>query len=149
MAMVRDVVATELLASHIDFTDLVSLTSLINLQNPSVCGFVVEQAMLSSIALKGLDIGMKINTPMEVVSFVGPKPQFRTDTPGKPTLYRPQKFNFECIDGIIVLIQKPMKKAGHKVKLLMFRSHCDENPILILIKNSSVVTANGSKALKI
>jgi hypothetical protein len=44
---------------------------------------------------------------------------FRTDTPGKPTLFRPQKFNFECIDEIIVLIQKPMKKAGHKVKLLM------------------------------
>lgn len=102
-----------------DFTDLISLATLIHLQNPSARGFIVEQAILSSIALKGLDIGANINKPMQVISFVGPKPLFRKDILGKPILYRPQKFNFECIDGIIVLIQKP-NQPDQKMKLLMF-----------------------------
>ena len=70
---------------------------------------MIEEAVLSSIALQGLDIGAKINKPMEVVPFIDPKPEFQTNTLGEPVLYRPQKFNFECIDGIIVLINPKTK----------------------------------------
>ena len=124
--LVRNIVAAELLSSHVDFRNLVYLASpsSIYLRNLSACDFIVEQAILSSIALKGLDIGAGINTPMEVVSFRGPKPKFRTDTLDKPILYRPQKFNSMTMDGIIVFIPKPngpnLKKGGQKMRLFMF-----------------------------
>jgi hypothetical protein len=107
----RNAVARVLLAKNVCFADkdfLKSLPQYIN--NPSVTGFMMELAVLSSIASTGLKlvesndlkIPAEINSPMEVNLFRGRIPNLDPNTEG-PVLHVPQAFNFRAIDGVIVL----------------------------------------------
>ena len=71
------------------------------IDNPSVTGFFIEQAVLSSIASHGLDIAENISGPINIVIFAGKFPQFDRHTHGA-VLYCPLKFNYGSINGIIV-----------------------------------------------
>ena len=64
-----------------------------------------------------LTIYAEIGKAMEVRLLRGLS-DIKTDITGKAVLYRPQKFNFTAIDGMIVLIKPDEKNA--KKKLLMF-----------------------------
>jgi hypothetical protein len=69
--------------------------------NPSVIGFFIEQAVLSSIAAHGLNIEQDICQTMIVQMFEKDYPRFNTNATN-PTLYCPLDFNDRGIDGIIV-----------------------------------------------
>jgi hypothetical protein len=69
---------------------------------------MIEYAVLSSIQSKGLAIGAGIGKSMDIRPLRDP-PGFESAAMDKPVLYRPQKFNFKAVDGIIVLI-KPDKR---------------------------------------
>ena len=102
--LVRDAVAERLLEwgdNFIDANSLVSLADFIN--NPSVVGFMIEHAVLSSIRSKGLAIDAGIRRSMKVRLLTEPS-DIETDITNQPVLYWPKRFNFETIDGIIVLI---------------------------------------------
>jgi hypothetical protein len=102
--LVRDAVADQLLQwgdNFIDANSLASLPGLIN--NPSAVGFMIGHAILSSIRSKGLGIDAGIMRPMEVRLLTEPS-DIQTDIWNEPVLYWPKKFNFETIDGIIILI---------------------------------------------
>lgn len=71
--------------------------------NPSVTEFLIEQAVLSSIGNKGVDISEGINSPMETVMFGGDFPKIHTRKP--LTLYCPLQCNFRAIDGLIVALR--------------------------------------------
>ena len=119
--LVRNAVAAELLACNEDFADKDFLTSLPDfIDNPSVAGFMIEYAVLSSIRSNGLPIGPKIIGPMSVIIFEDDILQFRKDIIGKSVLYCPRKFNFKGIDGVIVQIEKKRPKGKKKRKLSMF-----------------------------
>jgi hypothetical protein len=83
---------------------------------------MMEYAILSSIQLKGLPIGAGIGASMELRPLEDPS-DFEKAIADKPVLYRPRKFNFKAIDGVIILI-KPDKlndeEDAKKKKLLMF-----------------------------
>jgi hypothetical protein len=118
--LARDAVAVELRANGWDFADTDFLKSLPNcINNPSVAGFMMEQAILSSIQSNGLAVGGLIKKPMTLVMFDGKFPKFKTGITNTPMLYCPRQFNFRGIDGIIVLISKPEEKRL-KQKLSMF-----------------------------
>jgi hypothetical protein len=72
-----------------------------HINNPSAIGFFIEQAVLSSIAAHGLNIGQDIGDTMAVDMFDQEYPQFNTNAT-KPVLYCPVDFNYAAIDGIIV-----------------------------------------------
>src|SRR5436305_175868 len=66
----RNAVAASLLTNKVNFADQDFLRSLPEyISNPSVAGFMIEQAVLSSIANNGLNIKQEINRPMEVFLF--------------------------------------------------------------------------------
>ena len=117
-------IGTMLLAmSNLRFDEdfLKSLPQYIN--NPSVTGFMIEQAVLSSIALNGLDITSETNRPMEVNLFSDRFPDLRPGTEN-PVLHLPKISNFEAIDGVIVRKESGSKGQGRgrggKVRLLIF-----------------------------
>jgi hypothetical protein len=102
--LARNAVTEQLLQRGDDFIDtdsLVSLRELIN--NPSVVGFMMEHAILSSIRSNGLAINAGIMRPMKVRLLAQPY-DIKTTIEDEPVLYWPRKFNFAAIDGIIVLI---------------------------------------------
>jgi hypothetical protein len=118
----RDTVAKMLLASHVCFAGSDFLQSLPNyINNPSVSGFMIEQAVLSSIALNGLRITPETNHPMEVNLFSGRLPRLRPETEN-PVLHLPILSNFAAIDGMIVRKESGSKGrgSGGKVRLLIF-----------------------------
>jgi hypothetical protein len=125
--LVRNAVADQLLDQGIYFADTDFLPSLpLVIDNPSITGFMIEHAVLSSIHSNGLPIGAGLGTSMELRLFKNP-PDFEKVVTDKPVLYRPESFNFKAIDGMIVLIkldevndEKKTKKTNSKKKLLMF-----------------------------
>jgi hypothetical protein len=109
--LIRDAVAEQLLVWGIDFADTDFLTSLhMFTTNPSVTGFMIESAVLSSIRSHGLAIRANIGRPMKMRLFADLF-NIATDIIDEPVLYCPQKFNHPAIDGIIVLIEsnKPIE----------------------------------------
>src|SRR4051812_1830621 len=101
---------------EVNFADTKFLASLDDfIANPSVTGFIIESAILSSIRSHGLAIGAGIGHPMKVRLFANSF-DIDMDIIGEPVLYCPKRFNEEAIDGIIVLIKpdKPMKKKQPK-----------------------------------
>ena len=127
--LARNAVATELRVQGVNFADIDFLSSLPDyIHNPSITGFMIEQAVLSSIKSHGLDIGAGINHPMKLVMFEGNFPRFETKVRKQPVLYCPQQFNFRGIDGIIVHIPPQGNPKGKrkrdteekKQKLFMF-----------------------------
>ena len=127
--LVRDAVAEQLLQWGENFIGSNSLVSLADFSNnPSVVGFMIEHAILSSIRSNGLAIGAGIMKPMKVKLLTEPS-DIETDIRNQPVLYWPRKFNFKATDGIIVLIdpeelsdekdakmsaKKSTKKSGKK-----------------------------------
>ena len=102
--LVRDAVGEQLLQWGDNFIDANSLASLPDLiSNPPAVGFMIEHAILSSIRSKGLAINAGIMRPMQMRLLKEPS-DIKTDIRDKPVLYWPEKFNFETIDGIIILI---------------------------------------------
>jgi hypothetical protein len=71
------------------------------ISNPCVTGFMMEQAILSSIALNGLNITPELNYLMDMLLFQDNIPSFDTTKDG-PMLYILKSFNFQSINGIIV-----------------------------------------------
>ena len=86
----RKAVGTMLLASsNLRFADKDFLKSLPEyIKNPSVTGFMIEQAVLSSISLNGLNICQETNRSMDVKLFKGPTANLDPDTED-PVLYLP------------------------------------------------------------
>jgi hypothetical protein len=114
--LIRDAVTEQLLMWEVNFADTKFLASLDDfIANPSVTGFMIESALLSSIRSHGLAIGAGIRQPMKVRLFANSF-DIDMDIIGEPVLYCPKKFNEEAIDGIIVFIKpnKPMKKKQPK-----------------------------------
>jgi hypothetical protein len=118
--LVRNAVTDELLL-HENFADTNFLLSLPHfIDNEAITGCMMEYAVLSSIQSKGLNIGEAIGTSMELRTLEGP-PEFEKAPEDKPVLYRPRKFNFKAIDGVIILIKSGKRKAkGERKKLMMF-----------------------------
>jgi hypothetical protein len=121
--LVRDAVAEQLLQWGDNFIDTNSLASLPGLiHNPSAVKFMIEHAVLSSIRSNGLAIDAGIMRPMKVRLLTKPS-DIKTDIRDEPVLYWLEKFNFETIDGIIILInpeelndEKNAKKIAKKKK---------------------------------
>lgn len=99
----REAAARQLRRYKMDkFGDTDFLTALNDyIGNPSVTGFFIEQAVLSSIALRGLEIAGQISKRMDTVIFDGIIPNFHM-TEGDPVLYCPINYNYRGIDGIII-----------------------------------------------
>lgn len=76
-------------------------------KNPSATGFLIEQAVLPSIARRGLAIGMNIFDEMETVASSSIFPEYKLDS--KRTIYCPLEPNPRGIDSIVV--QLVNKKA--------------------------------------
>jgi hypothetical protein len=68
------------------------------ISNSSVTGFFIEQAVLSSIASRGLEIQEGISKEMDTVMFSGDIPEFNR-TEGDPVLYCPIDFNYPGIEA--------------------------------------------------
>ena len=113
----RDAVRGVLLQNRLQFHDMDFLHSLPQyISNPSVAGFMIEQAVLASIVLHGLHIVPKHQGPITAIFFENKFPSFDT-TRDEPALYIPKAFNFRHIDGIIVQIENT---KDEKRKLFMF-----------------------------
>jgi hypothetical protein len=94
-----------LLQNRLRFHDKDFLQSLPEyISNPSVTGFMIEQAVLASIVLlNDLDIVPKYQRTMHAIFFEGDFPSFDTAR-NDLVFYVPKAFNFRNIDGIIVSI---------------------------------------------
>ena len=115
----RNAVASMILENRVRFDKGFSQSLPKYISNPCVTGFIVKQALLSSIVLEGLNITPELNHPMEVAFFHANFPSFNTTTNG-PVLYIPKVFNYRNIDGIIVWIApKPINKRA-KQELFMY-----------------------------
>jgi hypothetical protein len=124
----RNAVAVALRTKLVHFADTDFLTSLPNyIDNPSVTGFMIEQAVLSSIQTRGLAIGRNVYKSMELVMFDGSFPNFRIDRQN-PVLYCPRQYNFQGVDGIIVSIDgNPTAKIFPIQITLALASHSDSH----------------------
>jgi hypothetical protein len=117
-SLIRDAVTDQLLTWNEDFADTDFLTSLSSfIDNRSVAGFMIEHAVLSSIRSNGLAISAEIGKAMHARLLLSLS-DIDTDITGTAVLYRPKKFNFKAIDGMIVLIEPGEKDA--KKKMLLF-----------------------------
>ena len=83
------------------------------IDNPSVAGFMIEHAVLASIAINGLSYLPYSPSSIETSFFKGEIPSFDTSK-DKTVLYIPQRYNFPTIDGIIVRTEGIEIKAGGK-----------------------------------
>ena len=131
--LIRNAVAEQLHKLQVHFADTNFLTSLTDfIDNPPVAGFMIEHAVLSSIRSNGLAIDAEIGTPMEL-RLLGEPPNFATDVTDKPVLYRPNKFNYKAIDGIIVLIKlETQNTRGKKLKIAMAKKEENAKPKLLM-----------------
>jgi SAP domain len=98
-----------------------------DIDNPSVTGFFIEQAILSSIASHGLKIHKEISKNMHTVMFSGSFPRFNM-TERNPVLYCPINFNYRGIDGIIVrFVEK--KCFMFPLQITIAKSHSDSEEV--------------------
>ncbi|KAL1916623.1 uncharacterized protein VTP21DRAFT_5327 [Calcarisporiella thermophila] len=77
--------------------------------NPSVLGFVVEQASLSSISQNGLKVNGLGFSNMKTIVFSSDFPTYNFDL--KLALYIPLAYNFKAIDGLILSLDEKNKTA--------------------------------------
>ncbi|PWW76378.1 hypothetical protein C7212DRAFT_343574 [Tuber magnatum] len=99
------------------------------IDNEAVTGFFIEENLLSTISLSGLEIGRNISKPMDMQIFRG-YPTFTITE--QPILYCPMQFNFHAIDGIVVRFDISNQANGKRGKCFMFplqitiaKSHAD------------------------
>ena len=128
--LARNAVAAVLRDGGENFVDTDFLKSIYdNINNPSVAGFIIEQAVLSSIGSNGLAIRECINQPMTIVIFEAEYPEFRIDLTNTRVLYCPKKFNFRAIDGLIVA---PRESQSSKKKGITNTNTEQEKPKLFM-----------------
>jgi|SRR5436305_4254867 len=86
-------------------------------------GFFIEQAVLSSITNKGLDISKDIAKPMDRVMFSSYPPYRKPENKEKDTIiYCSLALNFSGINGIIIQYYIFTRKNGkHKYFLFPFQ----------------------------
>lgn len=84
--------------------------------NPSVLGFLVEQACLSYIGSTGLTVGEQKFLVTNIRHYEDNALPSLDMTRGTTTLYIPIRFNNKAIDGFILHL--PKLKAGNTAKLL-------------------------------
>ena len=97
--------------------------------NPSVTGFFIEQAVLSSIASRGLNVSKEISGPMTIVMFAEKYPIFDKDI-SEAVLYCPLKFNYGGIDGIIVRFDHSEGKCFmFPLQVTVAKSHSDSEEV--------------------
>jgi len=117
--LARDAAAGILLANNVDFTRVDFLDSLFkHIDNPSVAGFMIEKAVLSSISLNGLNAAKETNGSMIVKSYQGGIQSLYPEM-GDLVLHLPGSFNFKTIDGVIVRKAGP-KEDNAKKQLFVF-----------------------------
>jgi hypothetical protein len=97
------------------------------IDNPSVTGFFIEQAILSSIVSRGLNIQGEIYKKMDTVMFSGSFPKF-DKTEGAPVLYCPINFNYRGIDGIIIRFTEK-KCFMFPLQITVAKSHSDSEEV--------------------
>jgi hypothetical protein len=116
--MAREAVASQLRLrgrSRFGNTALQSLNDYIN--NESVVGFFIEQAILHTIETRGLGTEPEISQPMRMIPFEY-SPTF--DTSKKLALYVPCNFNYHAIDGIILRLDLSSGRNGETKKAIVF-----------------------------
>jgi hypothetical protein len=125
----REAAARQLRRYKVDkFGDIDFLTALNDyIDNPSVTGFFIEQAILSSIASRGLEISKQISKGMDTIMFNGSVPNLKK-TEGDPVLYCLISFNYSGIDGMII------RFAGGKcymfpLQITVAKSHPDSEEV--------------------
>jgi len=117
--LARDAATGMLLENNVVFAGADFLTSLPkHIDNPSVAGFMIEKAVLSSIQLYGLNAVKETNGSMIVKSYQGGIPSLYPQG-GDLVLHLPGSFNFKTIDGVIVRKAAP-KKGNTKEQLFVF-----------------------------
>jgi hypothetical protein len=97
------------------------------INNPSVTGFFLEQAVLSSITSRGLDISREISGPMKAIMFPGKVTRFDENQSG-PVLYWPLQFNYPAVDAIIVRFDNSNKRKKcfiYPLQITVAKSHSD------------------------
>jgi hypothetical protein len=110
----RNAVGGVLLKKRLDYHDTEFLNALPEyIDNPSVAGFMIEHAILASIAINGLSCLPYSPSSIETSFFKGEIPSFDTSK-DKTVLYIPQRYNFPTIDGIIVRTEGIEIKTGGK-----------------------------------
>ena len=118
----RDAVTQMLLAKRVNLCTHDFLKSLPQyITNPSVAGYMIEKAILSSISLTGLNIRDETSRGMDVVFFNGEIPKLLpTEEKEGPVLHIPLGFNCKAIDGVIVWSETGQKKpeTGQKKRRL-------------------------------
>jgi len=99
------------------FLDSEWLNSMITFRNnPSVLGFIVEQACLSSISQKGLKVGGLGFDNIPTIMFQK-EPTYKTSE--QIAIYVPIAFNFKAIDGLILSLDtSPSEGIKGKARLI-------------------------------
>jgi hypothetical protein len=87
------------------------------IDNKSVVGFFIEQAVLRTIRSRGLQVDERISQPMDLITYHG-FPVF--DTLKERALYVPSDFNYGAIDGMILWLDCSKQKSGRKKEALLF-----------------------------
>jgi hypothetical protein len=82
-------------------------------------GYFMESAVLFYLQLKGIPCHTYLGNSMKVINFDTSIPNFEKNIIGKPVLYRPTKYNFETLDGIIVFI-KEQEGQNQKKQLFLY-----------------------------
>jgi hypothetical protein len=121
----REAAARQLRRYKVDkFGDTGFLMALnVYIDNPSVTSFFMEQAILSSIASRGLEISQGISKKMDTVIFSGSMPIFNT-TKSDPVLYCPMNFNYCGVDGITARFAEG-KCYMFPLQITVAKSHLD------------------------
>ena len=98
-----------------------------HISNSSVAGFFMEQAVLSSIASRGLEISEQISKKMDTIMFSGDIPELNR-TGGDPVLYCPMNCKYPGIDGIIVRFTEK-KCFLYPLQITVAKSHSDSERV--------------------
>jgi hypothetical protein len=129
----RDAVAGRLREYNIKkFGDISFLASLGRfVDNASVVGFFIEQAVLQSIESNGLAVGEGSHGHMDAITFAG-VPNFNTSK--AEALYVPRAFNYPGIDGIILRLDldgesKRRKASVFPLQVTVAKHHKDSEAI--------------------
>jgi hypothetical protein len=137
----RHAVFPMLLANKVFFNEAGVLKSLSDfIKNPSVTGYMIEGAVLESIASYGLPVP-GLGDSMVVKVFYGEFPNLKPDS-NRLVLHIPAIFNYKAIDGIIV------KKLGNQVfiyplQISVARSHKDSHKMFFDMWNKWIETLKG------
>ena len=130
--MAREAVASELHSYGMNkagFMDsLQSLDQFID--NRSVLGFFIEQAVLRTIQSRGLNVDGKISNSMDMITFDDDFPTLNVSK--ERALYVPTGFNYRAVDGIVLWLdtskqkgEEPKEALVYPIQVTIAESHSD------------------------